>query len=73
MVQQGKLRHDPNQERVAKELDRLLENLHRYEREMEEYHVSFAYFSVVVVHPMSTFSTIFELAFAGKPCCLGEE
>ncbi|KMZ68628.1 AFG1-like ATPase family protein, putative, expressed [Zostera marina] len=42
MVRQGKLRHDPNQERVAKELDKLLENLHRYEREMEEYHENLA-------------------------------
>ncbi|KAF4353432.1 hypothetical protein F8388_005034 [Cannabis sativa] len=41
LVEQGKLQHDPNQERVALELENLLGRLERYEREMEEYHVQF--------------------------------
>uniref|UniRef100_A0A803PDR0 AFG1-like ATPase n=1 Tax=Cannabis sativa TaxID=3483 RepID=A0A803PDR0_CANSA len=42
LVEQGKLQHDPNQERVALELENLLGRLERYEREMEEYHEKLA-------------------------------
>lgn len=41
LVEKGKLRDDPNQERVALELEKLLGGLEQYEREMEEYHVRF--------------------------------
>lgn len=39
LVEEGKLQHDPNQERVALELEKLLGRLDKYERDMEEYHV----------------------------------
>lgn len=39
LVQQEKLRYDPNQEKVAVELDNLLGRLEQYEKAMEEYHV----------------------------------
>ncbi|RVW54059.1 AFG1-like ATPase [Vitis vinifera] len=42
LVEQGKLQHDPDQERVALELDNLLGRLEQYEKEMEEYHVTLA-------------------------------
>ncbi|KAM6564010.1 hypothetical protein CsatB_024008 [Cannabis sativa] len=42
LVEQGKLQHDSNQERVALELENLLGRLERYEREMEEYHEKLA-------------------------------
>ncbi|XP_062100792.1 uncharacterized protein LOC133806711 isoform X2 [Humulus lupulus] len=42
LVEQGKLQHDPNQERVALELENLLGRLEQYEREMEEYHEKLA-------------------------------
>ncbi|KAL2897872.1 Na(+)/H(+) antiporter NhaA 3 [Bienertia sinuspersici] len=38
LVEQGKLQHDPNQERVASELENLLGRLETYEKDMEEYH-----------------------------------
>ncbi|XP_004498664.1 uncharacterized protein [Cicer arietinum] len=40
LVDQGKLQHDPYQESVATELEKLLARLEKYEREMEEYHVN---------------------------------
>lgn len=39
LVEQGKLQHDPYQERVASELEKLLGRLEEYEKDMEEYHV----------------------------------
>lgn len=41
LVDQGKLQHDPYQEKVASELENLLGRLEQYEKDMEEYHVSF--------------------------------
>ncbi|KAG2691498.1 hypothetical protein I3760_08G012100 [Carya illinoinensis] len=41
-VQQGKLQHDPDQETVAMELEKLLGRLDQYEKDMEEYHVNLA-------------------------------
>lgn len=43
LVEQRKLQHDPDQERVALELDNLLGRLEQYEKEMEEYHVQFRF------------------------------
>lgn len=40
-VEQGRLQHDPYQEMVALELEKLLGRLDQYEKEMEEYHVWF--------------------------------
>ncbi|KAJ9184018.1 hypothetical protein P3X46_007802 [Hevea brasiliensis] len=42
LVDQGKLQHDPYQERVAFELEKLLGRLEQYEKDMEEYHVNLA-------------------------------
>ncbi|KAL5975808.1 hypothetical protein ACLOJK_020136 [Asimina triloba] len=42
LVQQGKLKHDIYQERVASELEDLLERLKQYEKEMEKYHATLA-------------------------------
>lgn len=42
LVDQGKLQHDPYQESVASELEKLVARLEQYEREMEEYHVNLA-------------------------------
>ncbi|KAK4600817.1 hypothetical protein RGQ29_010433 [Quercus rubra] len=42
LVEQGKLQHDPYQERVASELEKLLGRLEEYEKDMEEYHVNLA-------------------------------
>ncbi|KAL6980192.1 peroxisome-assembly ATPase [Sarracenia purpurea var. burkii] len=42
LVDQGKLQHDPYQEKVALELENLLRRLEQYERDMEEYHVNLA-------------------------------
>ncbi|XAR69373.1 hypothetical protein NMG60_11000922 [Bertholletia excelsa] len=42
LVQQEKLRYDPNQEKVAVELENLLGRLEQYEKAMEEYHVNLA-------------------------------
>ncbi|KAI4337329.1 hypothetical protein L6164_015760 [Bauhinia variegata] len=39
LVKQGKLQHDPYQESVASELEKLLARLQQYEKDMEEYHV----------------------------------
>ncbi|WCJ30260.1 AFG1-like ATPase family protein [Euphorbia peplus] len=39
LVDQGKLQHDPYQEKVAFELENLLRRLKQYEKDMEEYHV----------------------------------
>ncbi|WCJ30279.1 AFG1-like ATPase family protein [Euphorbia peplus] len=39
LVDQGKLQHDPYQEKVAFELENLLRRLKQYETDMEEYHV----------------------------------
>ncbi|XP_050364798.1 uncharacterized protein LOC126783383 [Argentina anserina] len=38
LVEEGKLRHDPNQEAVAFQLENLLGRLDKYERDMEDYH-----------------------------------
>ncbi|KAL7112295.1 hypothetical protein ACP275_05G143800 [Erythranthe tilingii] len=38
LVNQGKLKHDPYQEKVAFELDNLLGRLDQYEKDMEAYH-----------------------------------
>ncbi|KAL8503752.1 hypothetical protein ACS0TY_022462 [Phlomoides rotata] len=40
LVNQGKLKHDSYQEKVAFELDNLLGRLDQYERDMEEYHAN---------------------------------
>ncbi|KAI7754991.1 hypothetical protein M8C21_016355 [Ambrosia artemisiifolia] len=42
LVKEGKLQFDPYQEKVALELDNLVERLAQYEKEMEEYHVKLA-------------------------------
>ncbi|OVA00442.1 ATPase [Macleaya cordata] len=42
LVEQGKLQHDPYQEKVAAELQDLLQRLEQYEKDMEEYHVNLA-------------------------------
>ncbi|KAL6530718.1 hypothetical protein OROGR_014578 [Orobanche gracilis] len=42
LVNQGKLKHDACQERVALELDNLLGRLDHYEEDMEEYHANLA-------------------------------
>ncbi|PWA35982.1 AFG1-like ATPase family protein [Artemisia annua] len=39
LVKEGQLQFDPYQEKVALELDNLLERLVQYEKDMEEYHV----------------------------------
>ncbi|KAF3447131.1 hypothetical protein FNV43_RR12311 [Rhamnella rubrinervis] len=41
LIEQGKLQYDPNQERVASELDNLFGRLEQYEKDMEEYHENF--------------------------------
>ncbi|CAN0877604.1 AFG1-like ATPase [Linum grandiflorum] len=41
-VGEGKLQHDPYQERVAIELEKLLGRLEQYERDMEDYHAKLA-------------------------------
>ena len=43
LVEQGKLQHDPEQERVAVELDNLFGRLEQYENKMGEYHVQFIF------------------------------
>ncbi|XP_052208974.1 uncharacterized protein C115.02c isoform X2 [Diospyros lotus] len=42
LVEQGKLRHDPYQEKVASELENLLGRLEQHEKDMEEYYVELA-------------------------------
>ncbi|VFQ84756.1 unnamed protein product [Cuscuta campestris] len=42
LVDQGKLQHDPSQEKVAFELENLLGRLKQYEKDMEEYHFKLA-------------------------------
>lgn len=42
LVEQGKVQHDPYQERVAFELEKLLSRLHQYEKDMEDYYVKLA-------------------------------
>ncbi|GAV88371.1 AFG1_ATPase domain-containing protein [Cephalotus follicularis] len=42
LVEQGRLRHDPYQEKVALALEKLLGRLEQYEKDMEEYHVNLA-------------------------------
>lgn len=42
LVEQGKLQHDPYQERVASELENLMGRLEKYEKDMEEYHEKLA-------------------------------
>ncbi|KAA8521553.1 hypothetical protein F0562_012226 [Nyssa sinensis] len=42
LVEQGKLQHDPYQERVALELENLLSRLEQYEKDMEEYYSKLA-------------------------------
>ncbi|KAL1557268.1 peroxisome-assembly ATPase [Salvia divinorum] len=42
LVNQGKLKHDSYQEKVAFQLENLLQRLHQYERDMEEYHANLA-------------------------------
>nr|KAJ0200492.1 hypothetical protein LSAT_V11C600307220 [Lactuca sativa] len=39
LVKEGQLQFDPYQEKVALELDNLLQRLQQYEKEMQEYHV----------------------------------
>lgn len=43
LVEQGKLQHDPYQEKIASELENLLGRLEQYEKDMEEYHVRVLY------------------------------
>ncbi|KAH0988802.1 hypothetical protein GBA52_000285 [Prunus armeniaca] len=45
LVEQGKLQHDPNQEAVAFQLEKLLGRLEQYEKEMAEYHERLAKWS----------------------------
>lgn len=40
LVNQGKLKHDSYQEKVAFQLENLLGRLDQYEKDMKEYHVS---------------------------------
>ncbi|TYI17564.1 hypothetical protein ES332_A07G033000v1 [Gossypium tomentosum] len=40
LVEQGRLQHDPYQERVALALENLLGRLEQYEKEMEDYHLA---------------------------------
>ncbi|OMO90853.1 ATPase, AFG1-like protein [Corchorus olitorius] len=42
LVEQGKLQHDPYQEKVAVALENLLGRLEQYEKDMEEYHIKLA-------------------------------
>ncbi|KAH9760717.1 AFG1-like ATPase family protein [Citrus sinensis] len=42
LIEQGKLQHDPNQEKVALALENVLGRLEQYEKDMEEYHVNLA-------------------------------
>lgn len=42
LVEQGKVQHDPYQERVAFELEKLLSRLQQYEKDMEDYYVKLA-------------------------------
>ncbi|XP_041990677.1 putative ATPase N2B isoform X1 [Salvia splendens] len=42
LVNQGKLKHDSYQEKVVFQLENLLQRLHQYERDMEEYHANLA-------------------------------
>ncbi|KAJ6915135.1 hypothetical protein NC651_017195 [Populus alba x Populus x berolinensis] len=42
LVEQGKVEHDPYQERVAFELEKLLSRLQQYEKDMEDYYVKLA-------------------------------
>ncbi|KAI9192166.1 hypothetical protein LWI28_019106 [Acer negundo] len=42
LIEQGKLQHDPFQEKVAVALENLLGRLDQYEKDMEEYHVKLA-------------------------------
>ncbi|KAK9141683.1 hypothetical protein Syun_011083 [Stephania yunnanensis] len=42
LVNQGKLQYDPDQERVALELESLIGRLEQYQNDMEEYHVKLA-------------------------------
>ncbi|KAH8504220.1 hypothetical protein H0E87_011761 [Populus deltoides] len=42
LVAQGKVQHDPYQERVAFELEKLLSRLQQYEKDMEDYYVKLA-------------------------------
>lgn len=42
-IEQGKLQHDPNQEKVALALENVLGRLEQYEKDMEEYHVQSDY------------------------------
>lgn len=42
LVKEGQLQFDPYQEKVALELDNLLQRLQQYEKEMEEYHIKLA-------------------------------
>lgn len=44
LTEQGKLQHDPYQEKVASALRSLLGRLEQYEKDMEEYHVRFDFF-----------------------------
>ncbi|OMO61700.1 ATPase, AFG1-like protein [Corchorus capsularis] len=42
LVEQGKLQHDPYQEKVALALENLLGRLEQYEKDMKEYHIKLA-------------------------------
>lgn len=39
LVEQGRLQHDPYQEKIALALENLRGRLEQYEKDMEEYHV----------------------------------
>ena len=39
MVMEGKLQYDNHQEKVASELEDLLERLDKYDNDMQDYHV----------------------------------
>lgn len=86
LIEEGKLQHDPNQERIALALEKLLGRLEQYEKDMEEYHVksgcdnlccamcwiwcSCYSLTTIIIFHMIC---ILSLLFVGKPSQLGEE
>lgn len=73
LVEQGKLLHDPNQEAVASQLDKLLGRLEQYEKDMEEYHVRILQFPAQFEALRIQSLNLFLQTFADKPHELGEE
>lgn len=77
LIEQGKLQHDPNQEKVALALENVLGRLEQYEKDMEEYHVQSDYAVwiwvgvLVIGHVHHLLFSFFFLA--GELSQLGEE